>query len=48
MCASAVRRISVSLPQALIEELDEMVDERGFESRSQAIAEMISHQVIDY
>ena len=40
-----VSRISVSLPEALLRQLDEMVRERGFESRSQAIAEMISHQV---
>ena len=40
-----VSRISVSLPEALLQQLDEMVRERGFESRSQAIAEMISHQV---
>ena len=40
-----VSRISVSLQEALLQQLDEMVRERGFESRSQAIAEMISHQV---
>ena len=40
-----VGRISVSLPETLLLQLDEMVSERGFDSRSQAIAEMISHQV---
>ena len=40
-----VSRISVSLPEPLLRELDEMVGERGFASRSQAIAEMISHQL---
>jgi CopG family nickel-responsive transcriptional regulator len=40
-----VSRISVSLPESLLRELDEMVGERGFASRSQAIAEMISHQL---
>ena len=40
-----VARISVSLPEALAQQLDELVRQRGFESRSQAIAEMISHQV---
>ncbi len=40
-----VSRISISLPESLLLQLDEMVRERGFESRSQAIAEMISHQV---
>lgn len=40
-----VSRISVSLPEPLLRQLDEMVGERGFDSRSQAIAEMISHQI---
>lgn len=40
-----VSRISISLPESLLLQLDAMVRERGFESRSQAIAEMISHQV---
>jgi len=40
-----VSRISVSLPEALLRQLDEMVDERGFASRSQALAEMVSHQI---
>jgi CopG family nickel-responsive transcriptional regulator len=40
-----VSRISVSLPESLLRQLDEMVSERGFDSRSQAIAEMISHQL---
>ena len=42
---SGVSRISVSLPESLLGQLDQMVAQRGFESRSQAIAEMISHQV---
>lgn len=40
-----VGRISVSLPQALLQELDQMVEQRGFDSRSQAIAEMINFEV---
>ncbi len=43
-----VSRISVSLPETLLMQLDAMVEQRGFESRSQAIAEMISHQVADH
>ena len=46
--SSHVGRISISLPQSLIKELDDMVDARGFESRSQAIAEMITRQVIEH
>ena len=41
-----VSRISVSLPEPLLNQLDEMVGARGYESRSAAITEMISHQVI--
>ena len=42
---SPVARISVSMPEDLLAELDGMVSARGFESRSQAISEMINlHQ----
>jgi CopG family nickel-responsive transcriptional regulator len=37
-----VQRISVSLPDRVFRQLDEMVAERGMENRSKAIAEMIS------
>lgn len=40
-----VSRVSVSLPESLLRQLDLMVDERGFQSRSQAIAEMISQRI---
>ncbi|VAW53385.1 Nickel responsive regulator NikR, partial [hydrothermal vent metagenome] len=43
-----VARISVSLPEALLSQLDSMVGERGFESRSQAIADMINQQLTDH
>jgi CopG family nickel-responsive transcriptional regulator len=43
-----VSRISVSLPETLLRELDDMVIERGFESRSQAIAEMINQQLLEH
>jgi len=45
---TGVSRISVSLPEALLKELDWMVEVRGFESRSQAISEMIYQQIADY
>jgi CopG family transcriptional regulator, nickel-responsive regulator len=38
-----VRRVSISLPEDVFRELDEMVAERGLENRSKAIAEMISY-----
>jgi CopG family nickel-responsive transcriptional regulator len=43
-----VSRISVSLPTPLLRQLDDMVGRRGFESRSQAIAEMISARLAAY
>jgi CopG family nickel-responsive transcriptional regulator len=43
-----VARISISLPEALLHQLDGMVAERGFESRSQAIADMIHQQITEH
>jgi len=43
-----VSRISISLPEQLLVELDDMVEERGFESRSQAIGEMINNQLAEH
>jgi CopG family nickel-responsive transcriptional regulator len=43
-----VQRISISLPETVFRELDKMVAERGFGSRSQAIAEMITDSLIDH
>ena len=43
-----ITRISVSLPERLVFELDKMGNERGFENRSQMIAEMISQQLTEH
>jgi CopG family transcriptional regulator, nickel-responsive regulator len=43
-----VTRFSVSLPESLFHELDAMVQARGFQSRSQALAEMISQQLVQH
>lgn len=43
-----VSRISISLPEPLLRQLDSMVAVRGFESRSQAIAEMINQQLVEH
>ena len=43
-----VSRISVSLPENLLFELDKMINERGYESRSQAIAEMINSELAEH
>lgn len=44
---TGVTRISVSLPESLLRQLDLMVDQRGFESRSQAITRMIAEHIAD-
>lgn len=44
--AQSVRRISVSLPEGIFRELDQLVAQRRLENRSKAIAEMISHFVL--
>lgn len=43
-----VSRISISLPSALLEELDQMVARRGFGSRSQALADMVNYQLTEH
>ena len=43
-----VSRVSISLQEKVLYELDEMVSECGFESRSQAISEMINRQVAEH
>lgn len=45
---SLVSRISVSLPAALLEELDRMVASRGYGSRSQAIGDMVHYQLAEH
>jgi len=40
-----VSRISISLPEDVLRRLDNMVEDRGFESRSQAITNMINQQL---
>jgi len=45
---SDLTRISVSLPGRLLTEFDNMLKERGYDSRSQAISEMVSEQVAEH
>ena len=45
---STVSRISISLPPALLEELDHMVESRGYGSRSQAIGDMVNYQLAEH
>lgn len=48
MTKEKLSRISISLPESLLDGLDQMVDDRGFESRSQAICDMINLQLNDH
>lgn len=43
--APALARLSISLPAALVERLNRMVEARGLPSRSQLVAELIQHDV---
>ena len=46
--SEGVKRISVSLPPAVFNELDRLVVTRGFENRSQAISEMIHQSLTEH
>jgi len=43
-----VSRISVSLPESILQDMDKMVEERGFESRSQALVNIIHQQITEH
>jgi len=43
-----VSRFSVSLPPQLLKQLDGMAREKGYENRSQAIADMIRAQLVEH
>jgi len=43
-----VSRISISLPEKLLRDLDRMVKQRGFESRSQAVNEMLHQTLLEH
>jgi CopG family nickel-responsive transcriptional regulator len=43
-----LRRVTVSMPEETFRSLDRLVNERGFDSRSQAIAEMIHQQAAEH
>jgi len=43
-----VSRISISLPEDILKEMDQMVEDRGFESRSQALVNMIHQEITEH
>ena len=46
--ARPVSRISISLPEDLLSDLDRMVETRGFESRSQAVNDMLHQFLLEH
>ncbi len=46
--SQSVSRISLSLSQELLVELDKMVESRGFDSRSQAVADMLHQHITEH
>ncbi len=48
MKTELVARFSISLPPSLLEQLDAMADQKGFENRSQAIADMIRAELVEH
>ena len=41
-------RFTVSLPPALLDQLDDMARDKGYDNRSLAIADMIRGQLVEY
>lgn len=48
MKVESVARFSVSLPADLLRELDQMADEKGYDNRSLAVADMIRAQLVEH
>ncbi|GAA5010304.1 MULTISPECIES: CopG family ribbon-helix-helix protein [Acinetobacter] len=46
MAKQKLTRISITLPEETLQALDIMVDDQGFDSRSQALVDMINHRLI--
>lgn len=46
--SDSVQRITVSLPENLFQQFEEMLEERGFANRSQAVAEILNQHISDY
>jgi CopG family nickel-responsive transcriptional regulator len=51
MCAmkkESVSRLSISLPPTLLDQLDDMVEEKGYTNRSLAVADMIRAHLVEH
>lgn len=47
-CPDGIRRITISMPEETFQLLDRLVNQRGFDSRSRAIGEMIHQQAAEH
>jgi CopG family transcriptional regulator, nickel-responsive regulator len=47
-CPDGIRRITISMPDETFQLLDRLVSQRGFDSRSQAVSEMIQQQAAEH
>jgi len=48
MPKASLCRFSLSMPQALVEQLDSMCAAKGYESRSQAVADMVRDALVEH
>ncbi|MFA6034568.1 MAG: nickel-responsive transcriptional regulator NikR [Myxococcota bacterium] len=48
MARDAVCRFSISMPEGLVRQLDEMVEVKGFANRSQAVADMVRNRLVEH
>jgi CopG family nickel-responsive transcriptional regulator len=48
MKSDSTARISVSLPSTLLEQFDEMMEEKGYDNRSLAVAEMVRDSLVEH
>ncbi|MGK0239592.1 MAG: CopG family nickel-responsive transcriptional regulator [Candidatus Pelagisphaera sp.] len=48
MKKDTAERISMTLPASTLEQLDTMIEQRGFSNRSQAITEVIHKEIVAY
>lgn len=46
--SDTAQRITISLPDPVFQQFEELMVERGFQNRSQAIAEVLSQHIADY
>ncbi|MBU1918694.1 MAG: nickel-responsive transcriptional regulator NikR [bacterium] len=41
-------RFSISMPEDIVKQLDAMIKSKGYDNRSQAVADMVRHQLVEH